>query len=244
MHDFRWYGGRQLLMMMFSSSAAIAIVILDLPQHPRVGGPSLVGRPALQEICVDPTRTSIRACHEPHSFVGHWERWLLVGMDTGSVPTEISSPVCTGPFYPRIRSRSSRGPVLHGGRGLRHRPSDRLFVLRSVDGSDRSERHFRCVQYSIKSVVAANGQAVQMVVTERSFSNESSSRRRVFIEGRLRRFHIWYVVLLWYSWWQATSLLLASVFFFGSVGEDVRSRTSLEVEAGRHNARDLLGSSR
>ena len=57
-------------------------------------------------------------------------RWLLVGMDTGSVPTEISSPVRTGPLYPRIRSRSSRGPVLQlqEGRGLRHRPLDRLFV--------------------------------------------------------------------------------------------------------------------
>ena len=82
MHDCRWYGGRQQLMMMSSSSAAIAIVILDLPQYPRVRGPSLVGRPALQEICVDPTRTSIRACHEPHSFVGHWE-WALASCGNG-----------------------------------------------------------------------------------------------------------------------------------------------------------------
>ena len=78
-------------------------------------------------------------------------RWLLVGMDTGSVPTEISSPVCTGPFYPRIRSRSSRGPVLHGGRGLRHRPSDRLFVLRSVDGSDSMGRNGIFDVFSIPS---------------------------------------------------------------------------------------------
>ena len=35
-------------------------------------------------------------------------RWFLVGMDIGSVPTETSSPVRTGPLYPRIRSRSSR----------------------------------------------------------------------------------------------------------------------------------------
>ena len=78
-------------------------------------------------------------------------RWLLVGMDTGSVPTEISSPVCTDPFYPRIRSRSSRGPVLHGGKGLRHRPSDRLFVLRSVDGSDRMGRNGIFDVFSIPS---------------------------------------------------------------------------------------------
>ena len=58
-------------------------------------------------------------------------RWLLVGMDTGS--------------------RSSRGPELRGRRGLRDRPSDRLFVLRFVDGSDSMGRNGIFDVFSIPS---------------------------------------------------------------------------------------------
>ena len=37
-------------------------------------------------------------------------RWLLVGLDTGGVPTEISSPVCTCPFYPKNPISKFTGP--------------------------------------------------------------------------------------------------------------------------------------
>ena len=105
-------------------------------------------------------------------------------------------------FYPRIRSRSSRGPVLHGGRGLRHRLSDRLCVLRCVNCSYSMGRNGIFDVFSIPSNRQSRPTAkqFQMWSAERTLLMRPVPRRRFFIAGRPRRFYMWYVVLMRYSW--------------------------------------------